>query len=194
MCHHRKTILLWLANGIVLSHLFLSGKENMSRSNGRKEKDGFDVILKIDKFNLDEEWIKQPNLFFKSARRLANARLAVDEAKAELNLTKAELESAIRTDPIGYDLGKVTEKSVEACVLMQSEYSLAIDKWHKAKHLANIEQAKVNALEQRKDALQDIVKLQGRDYFSTPIVPEESREYVQDVVRRKVRRKGAKHD
>ena len=82
-----------------------------------KEDDEFS-FLDIDPYNLDEEWRDQPKLYGKWAKRLANARRDLEQAKANLELVEAELSIAIREDPSHYDIPKATDKAVEKVVLV----------------------------------------------------------------------------
>jgi len=139
-------------------------------------------ILEIDEYNLEREWTKQPKLFFRWAREAANARHVMDEIKAALEIVRAEVDSEVRSDPEGHGIdGKVTEKMVEAAVVQSSIYITAVRKLQKVKHRYDIVSALVLALEQRKSALEYLVRLRLSDYYSEPRVPKEHREEVEEI-------------
>lgn len=146
----------------------------MSKNNGSSEPDQF---LDIDKDALDEALVGQPRLFFKHSRNLADARLELDEAEAEFDVTKADLSLSIRDRPGKFGLGdKVTEAGIAAVLTQQQEYIDAQAKINKCKHNVAILQAVVTALDHRKRALEKLVDLHGQDYFSTPRLKGEAHE------------------
>lgn len=150
-------------------------------------------VLEIDEFNLEREWTRQPKLYFLWARETAEARLAMDEAKADAELARAEADSAVRDDPVGHGInGKVTEKMVEAAVLQSAGHVGAVRKLARAKHRYEIMSALVSALEQRKSALENLVRLYLANYYAEPRArehEEELEEIQKDRAFRPARRK-----
>lgn len=144
----------------------------------------------IDPARLDEEWVKQPKLFYGYAKNLADARYEVDKLKAELDLVMAELDKSIRTDPGMFDIGKVTEGAVEKCILLQPDYQKTLAKLNKAKHEAGVLDAAVNALEHKKRGLEGLVQLHGQQYFSEPTAPKYAKEKMNEVVKKDIRKRG----
>jgi len=139
-------------------------------------------ILEIDEYNLEREWAKQPKLYFRWAREAARSRSLMDEAKAQLEIARAEVDSGVRADPEGNGIeGKVTEKMVEAVVVQSVVYIKAVRHLGKAKYRYEIVSALVSALEQRKSALEYLVKLRLSEYYSEPRAPRESREAVEEM-------------
>lgn len=139
-------------------------------------------ILQIDEHQLDIEWKNQPSLYYKAASKLADVRQRYDEAKAELDLCYAGLSLQIRDNPDIFELNKVTDKSVEACILTQKEYRMAQKELWDAKHKVDVFQARVTALDHRKKALENLVSLRLAEYFSEPRAnkTEDSREFTQE--------------
>lgn len=146
-----------------------------------KHKASVSDILEIDLDSLDEEWVNQPQLYYAYAKRLADARQKLDESKSEFELTKAELEKAIRDDPEKFDMPKVTEAAVKSCILTQDEYNNARTAVSEASHRVDVLQAVVIALEHRKRALEKLVDLHGQSYFAEPKASRSSRETVSDM-------------
>lgn len=131
-------------------------------------------LFAIDPHRLDEEWIKQPSLYRKWARQLANAREEWERAKAQRDVVTAEIDKAIRFNPEEYGLEKITEPSVEKTILLQKRYQRAHAVVVEAKHKVDLLEANVSALDHRKRALEKLVDLFLSDYFSKPREPKDS--------------------
>lgn len=134
----------------------------------RSQSDDGNEFVHVDEHNLDEEWKQQPALYHRYARKLADARHKEAECKADLEVTCAELERAIRATPERYGVSKVTEALVEATVKVQAEYQRAVKAYNDARYNVGILSAAVDALSHKKSALENLVSLWARDYFSTP--------------------------
>lgn len=165
----------------------------MTKKRKRLEEDEDDVdssILQIDENRLEYEWINQPTLVFKYAKKLADARFKFDEAKAELEVTEADIANTIRKAPELYDLKKVTEGAVKETIPLQSEYKAAVQELNKAKHTVEVYAAVVSALDNRKKALEKLVDLWMANYFSTPRAPNrEASDKMEEQSKRDVRTK-----
>ncbi len=122
----------------------------------------------LDKDNLDGEWVNQPTLFHTYARKLANARSKLEQAKVELEVVDAELDLQIRDNPSHYDISKVTEGAISKVIIAQKEHRIATHNLLQAKHKVDLLQATVTALDHRKKALENLVELRLADYFAEP--------------------------
>lgn len=129
--------------------------------------------IMIDESALDVEWLDQPRLFLKYAKHLAECRRKLDIAKEELELVKAELDKDIRSNPDKYELSKITESVVQNTIVLQKRYIKAVQNLNDVKYEVDIALAAVRAFEQRKDALENLVKLHGQQYFAGPRVPRD---------------------
>ncbi len=126
-------------------------------------------ILNIDLNRLEEEWEKQPLLCFEFMSDLVEAREEMDRRKADLDLTKAELDHEVRSHPERFDLEKITEPAVEAAILRDDRYKVAHYDWLSAKSTVGILQAAVECVtDQRKKALENEVDLLLGGYWSKP--------------------------
>jgi hypothetical protein len=76
----------------------------------------------IDEMALDKEWLGQADLYYSYASQLAEARLALDEAKREADVVEADLSLQIREDPEQFDCPKVTESAIKEVVKLQEEF------------------------------------------------------------------------
>lgn len=159
----------------------------------RKEREASEddfSFFEIDEHNLVKEWVKQPSLYFIWAQKLADAKLEQDEAKANLDVIKAEASRAIRDDPGDYGFDKVTEAIVAVAINEHPDVMKGVKTLHEARHKQEIYQAAVNALDHRKRALEKIVDLHGQNYFATPKAPNaESAERLEAAGKDNVRRK-----
>jgi hypothetical protein len=147
-------------------------------------------FLEIDQHALDEEWVNQPELFYRYAAEKAQADREVDEAKAELDITRAELDEKIREDPSEYGINKLSNPAVERALSRCKSYQQAVEALADAKYKAAILDAAVKALDQRKYALQSLVSLHGQNYFSTPrATDDDAKEFARDSERKATRKK-----
>jgi hypothetical protein len=134
-------------------------------------------LLEIDKNELDREWSVQPKLYHEYAVMLADARRKLDEAEAGFKVVKSEVDKAIRSRPSKYGLAdKPTEASIAATIVLQKKYIKAQNAIILAQYDANITEAMVKSLDHKKAALENMVRLHGQDYFSTPRADSEGRE------------------
>lgn len=142
---------------------------------------GFDLFetldedLEISAIDLDQEWLRQPNLYMKYAAHSARLHRDAAMAKEKYKVIEAQLKSDAAEDPDGC-LGqgvKVSDAKLTAYAITHPEYikakETAIDDEFRAAMALNA----VFAFQQRKDALENLVRLQGMEYFSTPSVKRE---------------------
>jgi hypothetical protein len=127
--------------------------------------------LSIDESALDVEWLEQPQLMFKYARYCAELEKVADEAKDKLEYVKAEVERDIRESPEKYGIVKITEAVVAGTILLQEKYKGALVEYNKAKFDAKVSGGAVRSFDQRKTALENLVRLNGQQYFAGPTVP-----------------------
>lgn len=129
--------------------------------------------IKIDENSLDIEWLQQPKLMLQYAQHAAYCSRELDAAKEAVNLVKAELDREIRTNPEKYKISKITETAVANTILEQDEYKIATEEVTLKKYEFDIARAVVQALDQKKTALENLVKLFGQQYFAGPKVPRD---------------------
>lgn len=134
----------------------------------------------IDENMLDVELLEQPTLMVKYSRMLAEARQERDLAKEALDLKRAEIDLDIRDDPEKYKLSKVTESAISNCILMEEDYQEAQKAYNEANYEVNVLQGVVSALDHRKSALENLVRLNGQEYFAGPSVPHNISELRQE--------------
>lgn len=133
-------------------------------------------LFDIDLHNLDKEWSRQPRLYFYWAGKLADARRDLEQANAKLELTKAELDSDIRSNPERFDIPKLTEPAIKNCILAHGRHIAAANHAAKMKHDVDVLSAAVVALDHRKKALEGEVTLFCHNYNSDPKAPPEAKQ------------------
>jgi len=148
----------------------------MVRKKSKKKKTNFSKKkqqnpLLIDTGNLEKECIGQAPKFHQFSVELADARLEQDKAKADVDVTYAELDSDIRDDPDKYNIPKLSEGIVKATILQQSAYQNAVLYYNKTTHNVRILEAMVKALEHRRSALKQVVELRLSESFAEPSEP-----------------------
>jgi len=129
--------------------------------------------IQIRQDELEMEWLDQPSLMFKYAKNAAEMRRLLDLSKEKLDLAKAEIDKEIRTNPEKFGIEKITETVVANSMLATLKYKKANEEFLNAKYEVDVAQAAVVAMSQRKDALENLVRLHGQQYFAGPKVPHD---------------------
>jgi len=139
----------------------------------------FEDSLRIDKHNLDEEWLQLPMLYAEWSKNYAQAVLERDREKQRAELVRTELDAKIRSNPDGYGIKKGTEGEIGNCITQLSEYKEAQKKYQDACYEVNVLSGATEALNHKKQALENITKLFLASYFIRNVVPRETRDSVE---------------
>jgi len=91
--------------------------------------DDYKQDLFIDQYKLDNELIKQPQLFMKWALDYAEASIKREEARNKLELIKAKVEHEVRSS--SDNKKKVTEASISASVIKSPKVQLYKNRYFK---------------------------------------------------------------
>jgi hypothetical protein len=137
------------------------------------EEINYEKDVRIDELALDIEWLEQSTLMLRFAKNEARLEREMDEAEEALELYKAELDSKIREDPEKYKLEKITEGAIKAITLQDKTYKDLSKEYLDSKFEYKVAKGAVKALENKKDALENLVKLNGQSYFAGPVVPHD---------------------
>lgn len=132
-------------------------------------KDAKDVFL-IDRYNLAEEYVRQPDLRKEYSRKSADASEEYRRAKARLAVVEAEVKMEIRKDPASFELDKITEDSVKNAMVLDSRYQEALDEEIKAEHNAAIHSGYLRVLDDRKQSITDLLKMVLADFYPHPYI------------------------
>ena len=118
-----------------------------------------DIDSQIDPNNLDLEWREQPHMFSLYARKHA-------EAIKNKRLVKKQVTKELRDNWDKATQGSISATAMNAEIKINEEYI-------EAEYQCNVAEGDVNAMDQKKRALEGLIKLGGMEYFS---MPRESRE------------------
>jgi len=133
----------------------------------------YEQDLTIDESALDVEWLQQARLMMQYGRHCSECKLEMDKAKEHLEVTKAELDKDIRANPDSFDLTKITEGVVSNTIILQPEHQEALDAYLNTKYEFDMALNAVRAIDQKKAALENLVRLHGQQYFAGPSVPRD---------------------
>lgn len=136
----------------------------------------FKKDLEIAKHELDKEWINQPILFVEWAEQAVNASFVKDKAKERLDLTRAEVDFKIRSNPSKYGIEKITESVVTNTIITSKEYKAANDNYLNAIKEAKILDVAREAFDHKKKALERLTDLFLAGYWSNPNIKKEVKE------------------
>ena len=129
--------------------------------------------LEIDHNNLDIEFIEQPTKFAYYAEQTANAKLVFEKSKERFEVAKAMAELRIRSELELENGKKPTESVVAAHLVLDDNFSKARQEHNDDAHTYNLISISVKAFEHRKVSLENLVKLLGMNYFSSPEAPRD---------------------
>lgn len=121
----------------------------------------------INEHGLDNEWKKQAQNFMTISKEAADADADAKRAKENLEVVKADLYLSIRKK-MEEGGEKVTEAILEAKIKSNGEYTLALTDFLDKTHNAQILKAAVQAFDQKKSALENLVRLKLAGYYSEP--------------------------
>jgi len=144
-------------------------------------------LLEIDIDALDVEWIEHPKVFMEVSEELADAKKKLDTLRFKLDVSEADEENSIRSDPEKHGITKITEGLVKAALAnsekLQSGKRRIIEQQHEVTLLASC----VTALEHKKRALEKLVILHGQQYFAGPAAPRVSAALAEDTAKQRAR-------
>jgi hypothetical protein len=137
----------------------------MRKIKNKNEEEGLDyeVDLNIDTLDLEIEWLKQPNLFFKYSSALAKAKKERRKAHVNMLAERARIRKKLMQEG-----SKVTEAILEEEVAAAEEWNIFKLKSYEEDLL----EGAVSAMHQKRAALQNLVELLSLGYYSTPNEPK----------------------
>lgn len=131
--------------------------------------------IRIDPNNLDIEWLRQPDLAYIYGNELAEARSKTDRAKERMDIESANaFKRALET------VGKPVD-AVRAAADVDPDYRKSVEMFNQAKYEQGLLQAAYDAIQTKKTALENLVRLHGQQYFASPREPKELGERVEMV-------------
>lgn len=133
----------------------------------------FEQDLEINPEELDLEWLQQPMLYARYAQETTRLKAHADRMKEEAEVVYASVAYEVRANPEQFGLTKVTEAGVEQAIRLSRRFQEAKEAQFAAAEEAAQGFNALQALEHRKSALENLVKLHGAHYFSGPSVPHD---------------------
>ena len=140
----------------------------------------YEKDITIDCEALEIEWLEQPIKMMKYARHAAETSRELDRVKENLDIVKAELDLKIRSNPEKYKLDKITEAAIQNTILLDPFYQKANKASLDARYESEMVKGALRAFDQRKDALENLVRLHGQQYFAGPKVPHDLTQLAQE--------------
>jgi hypothetical protein len=129
--------------------------------------DELEAALKIDEYNLDDNIIKQPELFRMVSEKYKMEVSRRDAAKQALNEALAEADAEIR-EAAADSKERVMEADIKSQIQLHRSVRAAKDDLHVLTSSTGQWESLEKAYEQRMKALDLLVRLHGSQYFSTP--------------------------
>ena len=125
----------------------------------------YEVDTDINKFALDDEWVKQANLFKEYSKKANDAYDLYNNLKNYYTVKKAEIEMDIRSAKI--DIGcKITENAISAYLDTHQTLIEINNKISKAKYTYDMWKSAVDAMEHKKKSLDNLEKLWLNNYYA----------------------------
>lgn len=137
------------------------------------EEINYERDVTINQDALDVEWLDQPKLTFKYTAHESKCRKELEELKSELDIVSADLDKAIREDPEKFGLPKITETAIRNVITAHPDFKEVQQAVRDAEYELNMAQAAVRSIYAKKDALENLVRLFGQQYFAGPKVPRD---------------------
>lgn len=137
----------------------------------------YERMVKIDPYNLDREWQQQPDYMLSCMNALAEARRELDRAKEAYDITVAEIDQNIRENSDK----KPSEKAIENMILLEPDVQAAKKDLIEAKYNVSMLEAARAGLENKREALTNLVKLHGMSYFAEPEADIEARGQLEEM-------------
>ncbi len=141
-----------------------------------KQQETYKEKIKINENALDTEWKEQPFLFMQYSLLATQADKKRKELKNQMEIVKAEVDVRIRKESAKSN-EKTTEKMIESSIITSSEYKEIQSELIQAEHEFSVLMVAVRSFEQRKSALENLVKLQLAGYFSEPVIARNNSSY-----------------
>jgi len=134
-----------------------------------EEVDEFDdlkALMKVSKFHLDEEWIKQVGAYHYWAEQAVLAEEDLSRAENRLQLCRGDADLDIRKNPP--DGIKITEAVVMVKVNSDKKVIACQEEVFAARKKHKLYKVAVEAMNHRKSALDGLTSLHARAYWQDP--------------------------
>lgn len=149
-------------------------REKLVRSKAEESLDevgNYDEYLLIDKYNLDDDLVEQGRVYKIVADRLADAMSYRDQAKAELDRTRAECDKFIRQDAALAN-ERITEAQVASKILEEATYQTAQNEHLEWRYITEKWTVLRDSFIQRGYALRELCQLWMANYYADTAIAE----------------------
>lgn len=140
----------------------------------------------INKHTLDDHWEDQTSLMDKWTSKHVDAISIRDDIKTKIELFYADTSLKIRKNPEKWEISKVTDKVVDAVIIIQTEYQQLLADLLQANNNVNAFKGGIKTLDSRQASIEHLVKLYKLNYWSVPKIKQVEKKAYGDV-------KAAKH-
>lgn len=130
--------------------------------------------IKIDRHNLDKEWLDQGTRYVRWGIASVQAAYQRDQVADEIDVVKSEVEEDIRNRPEKHGLeissktGAPTEASIKMAVLKHKDVVEVKERFNEAKKLAGLIAVGERAMQMRKTSLERLTDLEITGYNAEP--------------------------
>jgi len=141
--------------------------------------------LEIDIYQLEKEWLKQAVIFMEYMEKTIKMENEKGVFKDKIIKLRAELDLKIRNEFAQRGV-KVTEKLLESSLNSEEEVVCHNECYNTVNYNYNLLNACIKALDYKKAALENLVKLHLGGYFSEPSLRNKKGEEVSENIRSKL--------
>jgi hypothetical protein len=128
----------------------------------------YEKDLHIDPNYLDAEFLNHSSVFMRYGKESAGANKALKLAEEKVKTIRSQVIKALKESG-----DKFTETTLEAAYRLDPDYLVAKQEYIEASYDADLLINAVYAFQARKVALENLVRLHGQQYFSTPNEPRD---------------------
>jgi hypothetical protein len=166
----------------------MEGVHEVELPNGEMFALDYENDLHLDRDELDIDWEAHPMRSFGYSLAVAEAKRVLDDLKREHRLLVAETYLDVKKNPEDYDLpDKPTVDQVKSAAESDEQCEDMYRKVINAQYELNVLQGALKALDDKKSAMENLVRLHGQSYFSTPQTDQEGGETLSDMKRDRVK-------
>jgi hypothetical protein len=134
--------------------------------------------LKIEVDALDIEWVRHPQKYMAYCEMSAQANDVVRRKKNDLEVIDAKIDKEIRESAEGSS-SKLTADAIKNRIIADERHLTALMNYNDALYQAELLTSAVKAMDSKKVALQEAVRLWAGAYFAGPKVPRDLRKEVE---------------
>lgn len=144
----------------------------------------------IDRYNLDEELIRQPQKYYDWALKAAKASEEKEAAKHTLEVVRADVEKRIRKNPERYGISDPKESAIKLEIPRHPKVKRYTRKFIQAAYNERILNEAKTSFAQRKSMLQSLTQLNLQLHFAEVPAPRHFKEGFYERKKKKIQKRG----